>query len=112
MRPFAALRSWWAALLIALIQTPPQQLRGLNKNHNHDLKNIFKSAATMATISAGPFHDFWLTPPTSSAHSDAAGTAHRVEVLRPLRAFASHFLLRLQLWLWPIDVLPAVAAVA
>jgi transposase len=37
----------------------PQQLRGLNKNHNHDLKNIFKSAATMATISAGPFHDFY-----------------------------------------------------
>jgi hypothetical protein len=36
-----------------------QQLRGLNKNHNHDLKNIFKSAATMATISAGPFHDFY-----------------------------------------------------
>ena len=37
----------------------PQQLHGLNKNHNHDLKNIFKSAATMATISAGPFHDFY-----------------------------------------------------
>jgi len=37
----------------------PQQLRGLNKNHNHDLKKIFKSAATMATISAGPFHDFY-----------------------------------------------------
>jgi len=37
----------------------PQQLRGLNKDHNHDLKNIFKSAAIMATISAGPFHDFY-----------------------------------------------------
>jgi transposase len=37
----------------------PQQLRGLNENHNHDLKNIFKSAATMATISPGPFHDFY-----------------------------------------------------
>ena len=53
-----------------------------------------------------------LTPPTSPAHTDAAGTAHRVEILRPLRTFVSHFLLRLQLWLWPIDVLPAVAAVA
>ncbi len=37
----------------------PQQLRGLNANHNHDLKNIFKGAATMASISAGPFHDFY-----------------------------------------------------
>jgi len=37
----------------------PQQLRGLNENHNHDLKNIFKGAATMATISPGPFHDFY-----------------------------------------------------
>ncbi len=37
----------------------PQQLRGLNSNHNHDLKNIFKGAATMASISAGPFHDFY-----------------------------------------------------
>jgi transposase len=86
----------WAALLIALIQTPyrfrtkrqlwtysglaietrdsaqyryvagqlqrskkPQQLRGLNQNHNHDLKAIFKSAATMASSSEGPFHDFY-----------------------------------------------------
>ena len=24
----------------------PQQLRGLNTNHNHDLKNIFKGAAS------------------------------------------------------------------
>jgi transposase len=37
----------------------PQQLRGLNENHNHDLKNIFKGAATMATISPGPLHDFY-----------------------------------------------------
>jgi transposase len=37
----------------------PQQLRGLNSNHNHDLKNIFKGAATTASVSAGPFHDFY-----------------------------------------------------
>jgi transposase len=37
----------------------PQQLRGLNQNHNHDLKAIFKSAATMASSSEGPFHDFY-----------------------------------------------------
>jgi transposase len=37
----------------------PQQLRGLNQNHNHDLKAIFKSAATRASGEAGPFHDFY-----------------------------------------------------
>jgi hypothetical protein len=34
-------------------------LRGLNENHNHDLKAIFKSAATRASICAGPFQDFY-----------------------------------------------------
>jgi len=37
----------------------PQQLRGLNQNHNHDLKNIFKSAATRASGGTGPFRDFY-----------------------------------------------------
>ncbi len=34
-------------------------IRGLNPNHNHDLKNIFKSAATTASASPGPFRDFY-----------------------------------------------------
>jgi hypothetical protein len=33
--------------------------RGLNDNHNHDLKNVFNGAATRATASAGPFQDFY-----------------------------------------------------
>jgi transposase len=38
----------------------PQQIRGLNENHNHDLKAIFKGAATQASsIAAGPLHDFY-----------------------------------------------------
>lgn len=37
----------------------PQQVRGLHKNHNHDMKAIFKSAATMASSREGPFHDFY-----------------------------------------------------
>jgi len=37
----------------------PQQLRGLNQNHNHDLKYIFKGAATRASSCAGPFADFY-----------------------------------------------------
>jgi transposase len=37
----------------------PQQLRGLNTNHNHDLKNIFKGAAMRASTAAGPMRDFY-----------------------------------------------------
>jgi transposase len=36
-----------------------QQVRGLNQNHNHALKDIFKSAALSATCSAGPFRDLY-----------------------------------------------------
>jgi len=38
----------------------PVQIRGLNWNHNHDLKGVFKSAATMASVRAGVFHEFYL----------------------------------------------------
>ena len=34
-------------------------LRGLNQNHYHDLKSIFKGAATKAGSAKGPFHDFY-----------------------------------------------------
>src|SRR6266436_15662 len=34
-------------------------IRGLNLNHNHDLKNIFKGAATRAASTAGPFQEFY-----------------------------------------------------
>jgi transposase len=37
----------------------PQQLRGLNQNHNHEMKEIFKSAATSASRCTGPFRDFY-----------------------------------------------------
>jgi transposase len=39
----------------------PQQLRGLNANHNHDLKNIFKGAAMRASTCDGPLRDFYQT---------------------------------------------------
>ncbi len=35
--------------------------RGLNQNHNHDLKNLFKSTATAASVRPGPFRDFYHT---------------------------------------------------
>ena len=34
-------------------------IRGLNANHNHDLKNIFKGAATRASAVPGPFQQFY-----------------------------------------------------
>ena len=34
-------------------------IRGLNANHNHDLKNIFKGAATRAAAIDGPFQKFY-----------------------------------------------------
>ncbi len=37
----------------------PVSIRGLNANHNHDLKNIFKGAATRAAIISGPLQDFY-----------------------------------------------------
>jgi transposase len=37
----------------------PVFIRGLNRNHNHDLKNLFKSAATTASGSRGVFGQFY-----------------------------------------------------
>jgi transposase len=37
----------------------PAFIRGLNLNHNHDLKNLFKSAATSAGARPGPFAVFY-----------------------------------------------------
>ena len=35
------------------------QVRGLNENCNHDLKNLFKGAALVASIKPGPFAEFY-----------------------------------------------------
>ena len=37
----------------------PVFVRGLNRNHNHDLKNLFKGAATAASGREGPLGDFY-----------------------------------------------------
>ncbi len=44
----------WVGTILGTVQ-----LRGLNENHNHDMKAIFKSAATMASRRDGPFQDFY-----------------------------------------------------
>ena len=38
----------------------PALIRGLNWNHNHELKNLFKSAATAASTRSGVFREFYL----------------------------------------------------
>ncbi|HZD33532.1 MAG TPA: transposase [Candidatus Angelobacter sp.] len=35
------------------------QIRGLNKNYNHDLKDLFKGAAVVASIKPGPLAEFY-----------------------------------------------------
>src|SRR5438034_2516530 len=35
-------------------------VRGLNDNHNQDVKNLFKSAAISASTRPGPLHDFYV----------------------------------------------------
>src|SRR6202162_2019237 len=50
----------------------PQQLRGLNRNHNHAMEEIFKGAATRASCSTGPFHDFYADLLTKGMKSEMA----------------------------------------
>jgi len=35
------------------------EIRGLNENCNHDLKNLFKGAAVVASSKPGPFQEFY-----------------------------------------------------
>jgi len=35
------------------------EIRGLNRNYNHDLKNLFKGAAIVAASKPGPFQEFY-----------------------------------------------------
>jgi transposase len=38
----------------------PQQIRGLNQNHNHEMKEIFKGAAIRASCGVGRLRDFYV----------------------------------------------------
>lgn len=37
------------------------EIRGLNENCNHDLMNLFKGAAVVASTKPGPFAEFYAT---------------------------------------------------
>jgi transposase len=97
LRQIPSIGPIWAALLVALLQTPHRfrtkrqlwaysgfavethdsgeyrwvrgklqrnreriTVRGLNDNHNKELKNLFKSAAVSASTRPGPLHDFYI----------------------------------------------------
>jgi transposase len=60
--------------------------RGLNRNHNRVLKNVFKSAATAATAHAGPLQDFYRAMIARGMREELA----RVTLTRKLAAVTLH----------------------
>jgi transposase len=62
------------------------QTRGLNRNHNPVLKNVFKSAATAASTRCGPLQDWYLTLRDRGLVEDLA----RVTLARKLAALTLH----------------------
>jgi transposase len=59
-------------------------VRGLNVDHNHDLKNIFKGAALSASIFAGPLQDFYQERINSGIQAEMA----RLTLARKIAAVA------------------------
>jgi transposase len=59
-------------------------IRGLNKDHNHDLKGLFKAAATTASVRSGPFQDFYQT----SLAKGIKPTMARLTLARKIAAIA------------------------
>jgi transposase len=62
----------------------PQQIRGLNRNHNHEMKEIFKGAATRASCGVGPLRDFYLALLDKGMKPDMA----RLTLARKIAAIA------------------------
>ena len=50
----------------------PVEVRGLNRNCNHDLKNLFKGAAVIASSKPGPFKEFYATLLTKGMRPEMA----------------------------------------
>jgi transposase len=66
----------------------PPMTRGLNRNHNRVLKDVFKGAATAATAHPGPLQDFYQTMVARGTRPELA----RVTLTRKLAAIT------LRLW--------------
>jgi transposase len=50
----------------------PFEIRGLNENCNHDLKNLFKGAAVVASTKPGPFESFYAALVTKGMRPEMA----------------------------------------
>jgi transposase len=64
----------------------PVLIRGLNWNHNHELKNLFKSAATSASVREGEFREFYLGLLAKGTRPEMA----RLTLARKLAAITLH----------------------
>ncbi len=83
-------------------------IRGLNKDHNHDLKGLFKGAATMASVRPGPFQDFYqaalakgIKANHGAAHAGTQDCRHYADTLeegRKLRRRKTESASRLSVW--------------
>ena len=62
----------------------PQQIRGLNRNHNHEMKEIFKGAATRASSGVGPLREFYVSLLDKGMDPDMA----RLTLARKIAAIA------------------------
>jgi transposase len=51
----------------------PQQIRGLNHNHNHEMKEIFKAATTRASCGVGRLRDFYVALLAKGMKPEMAG---------------------------------------
>ena len=59
-------------------------VRGLNRNCNHDLKNLFKGAAIVASTKAGPFQEFYVAMVAKGIRPEMA----RLTLARKIAAIA------------------------
>jgi transposase len=64
----------------------PVSVRGLNTNHNHDLKNLFKGAAIVAAHKPGPFQEFYTTLLAKGIRPEMA----RLTLARKIAAITLH----------------------
>src|ERR1700691_4801981 len=64
----------------------PSSIRGLNRNCNHDLKNLFKGAAIVASSKPGPFQEFYTTLLSKgNLQAVVLSGAKRISTRRPIR---------------------------
>lgn len=72
----------------------PPLTRGLNRNHNPILKEVFKGAATAATVRPGPLRDFYRASLQRGVREELA----KVTLARKIAAVTLHLWKKGELW--------------